>query len=85
MPIELPTLTRRSFLSAAAAGIVSSPIWAKSTTARVSDYRAIDTLRSLQAERREREEGYTVSGGEGLAVLQNRPGMPRRRFSKRSY
>ena len=29
-------LTRRSFLSAAAAG-VSSPIWAKAITARVSD------------------------------------------------
>jgi len=30
-------LTRRSFLSAAAAGIVSSSIWAKATMARVSD------------------------------------------------
>jgi len=37
MPIEPPPLTRRSFLSAAAAGIVSSPMWAKSTPARVSD------------------------------------------------
>jgi len=32
-----PTLTRRSFLSAAAAGTVCSSIWAKATTARVSD------------------------------------------------
>ena len=37
MPSEPPRLTRRSFLSAAAAGIVSSPIWAKAITARVSD------------------------------------------------
>jgi hypothetical protein len=37
MPSEPPTLTRRSFLSAAAAGMVSSPISAKAITARVSD------------------------------------------------
>ena len=37
MPSKPPTLTRRSLLSAAAAGIVSGSIWAKVTTARVSD------------------------------------------------
>ncbi len=37
MTSEPPTLTRRSFLSAAVAGIVSGPIWAKAITARVSD------------------------------------------------
>ena len=44
MPIEPPTLTRRSFLSAAAAGIVSSPIWAKSITARVSDSQLLSDI-----------------------------------------
>ena len=36
-------LTRRSFLSAAAAG-VSSPIWAKAITARVSDSRLLTDI-----------------------------------------
>ncbi len=36
MTIEPPTLTRRSFLSAAAAGIVSGPIWAKAITASLA-------------------------------------------------
>jgi hypothetical protein len=44
MPSEPPTLTRRSFLSAAAAGIVSSPIWAKAITARVSDSRLLSDI-----------------------------------------
>jgi hypothetical protein len=37
MPSARPTLTRRSFLAATAAGIVSSPAWAKAITPRVSD------------------------------------------------
>ena len=44
MPSEPPTLTRRSFLSAAAAGIVSSPIWAKAITARVSDSQLLSDI-----------------------------------------
>src|SRR5246127_1004564 len=44
MPSEPRTLTRRSFLSAAAAGIVSSPIWAKATTARVSDSQLLSDI-----------------------------------------
>ena len=44
MPIEPPTLTRRSFLGAAAAGIVSSPIWAKSTPARGSDSQLLSDI-----------------------------------------
>jgi hypothetical protein len=37
MSREASTLTRRTFLSAAAAGIVSGPIWAKSIAVRGSD------------------------------------------------
>ncbi len=37
MPSQPPTLTRRRFLSATAAGIVSTPLWAKAITAHVSD------------------------------------------------
>src|SRR5438552_2978777 len=44
MPSEPPTLTRRSFLSAATAGIVSSPIWPKAITARVSDSRLLNDI-----------------------------------------
>jgi hypothetical protein len=44
MPGEPPTLTRRSFLSAAAAGIISSPIWAKAITARVSDSQLLSNI-----------------------------------------
>jgi hypothetical protein len=44
MTSEPPTLTRRSFLSAAAAGIVSSPIWAKANSARVSDSRLLSDI-----------------------------------------
>ena len=44
MPSEPPTLTRRSFLSAAAAGIASSPIWAKAITARVSDSQLLSDI-----------------------------------------
>jgi hypothetical protein len=44
MPSEPPTLTRRSFLSAAAAGIISSPIWAKAITARVSDSQLLSDI-----------------------------------------
>ena len=44
MPSERPTLTRRSFLSAVAAGIVSSPIWANATPARVSDSQLLSDI-----------------------------------------
>ena len=44
MTSEPPTLTRRGFLSAAAAGIVSSSIWAKTNTARVSDSRLLSDI-----------------------------------------
>src|SRR5437660_1966501 len=44
MPTEPPHLSRRSFLSAAAAGIVSSPIWAKSTTAPVSESQLLSDI-----------------------------------------
>ena len=37
MTSKPPTLSRRTFLSAAAAGIVSGPIWAKAIAARDSD------------------------------------------------
>ena len=44
MPSESPTLTRRSFLRVAAAGIASSPIWANATPARVSDSQLLSDI-----------------------------------------
>ena len=44
MSSEAPTLTRRTFLSAAAAEIVSSPIWAKAIAARGSDSQLLSDI-----------------------------------------
>ena len=44
MASDPPTLGRRSFLSAAAAGIVSSPIWSKAITARFSDSQLLSDI-----------------------------------------
>ncbi len=44
MRTKLPTLTRRSFLGAAAAGFISSPIWANSVTERVSDSQLLSDI-----------------------------------------